>query len=90
MGELVKRVLDEAVVRSRSSEYLLVTAGTTCPGSAGAAEGDPFEEPALLKTLPAFLIYFTNPCGLSPLPPAPPCAEELIAYDSLILSYENY
>lgn len=73
-----------------STEYLLVTAGTSCPGSAGATEGDAFEEPVLLKTLPAFLIYFTNPCGLSPLPPAPPCAEELIAYDCLILSCDDY
>lgn len=86
MGELVKR---EDVVWSRLNEYLLATAGATWPGSAGVTEGDPFEVPALLKTLPAFLIYFTNPCGLSPLPPAPPCAEELIAYESSILSCEK-
>ena len=90
MGKLVKRVLDEVVVWSRSTEYLLATAGRTCPGPAGVTEGDPFEVPALLKTLPAFLIYFTNPCGLSPLPPAPPCAEELIADDSSISSCEKY
>lgn len=91
MRKLVKRVLDEVVAWSRSIEYLLAPAGGTCPGPAGVTEGDPFEVPALLKTLPAFLIYFTKPCGLSPRPPpAPPCAEELIAYDSSILSYEKY
>lgn len=66
-----------------------MTAGTTCPGSAEATEGEPFEEPTLLKTLPAFLIYLTKPCGLSPLPPDPPCAEELIAYEFLFLSCDN-
>lgn len=65
----------------RATAYLLVTAGAFCPGSAGRSEGGPFEEATFLRTLPAFFMYLTKNCGLSPLPPGPPCAEELIVYD---------